>query len=541
MSRALTRGTRVLAVAVALILAIGILQPRVASAQTIMLNPTSGPAGTQVVNVTGSGYMNGELVNVTFAGFGTVATATATGAGGSIATQFTVPGAATPGMYQVTATGATSGRTASQPFQVTVGPATTLSIAKSVTVAGNVLNYQITYQNNGPNPATGVVITDQLASGQSLRIFSLSAGCTYNTAPSGIVTVTCTPNPTGTPGTVPPSPQAGSSGSFSFSTQVNAGFCGTIPNNATISSNNAGSVTSNTTTVTVGSCQPGPTSLQKLVEDNQNGFFSTGVNANPGDVLTYDIAYINSSTTTTSPNVVVTDTLQPGQSYLGPPFSSNVCAPISANTISCSLGNVPPNTRVDVFIGASVNSNVPGAIITNQAAATSGGTTIYSNTTTVQVGGTSPPPFNFTGNFILCGVVTSYTGTSVTVSGVTVSIVPGAAVSGPVTVGANECITFALNSSAQATALAVSSNLAGVGVACGTYGGTSAGGVLNVSGIGIPLAPTASFQPFLVPGGFFCFLLNGSGQAYAILSGVPTSLENAAGGGHAAVGAEKYL
>jgi uncharacterized repeat protein (TIGR01451 family) len=550
MSRALSGGARLLAVAVALILAVGVLQPRLASAQpSIMLNPTFGTAGS-VVNVTGSGFGQNETVNISFGAFGVVVSPTASGTNGSFATQFTVPAGATPAMYTVTATGATSHTSGTAQFQIITGPTTTLSISKGVTnPSTGVLSYQIHYANIGANAATGVVITDSLQPGQSLRVTSLSPGCTYRTSVGGVVTVTCTI------GTVPVSPTAGSSGTVYFSTQINDAFTGTITNQAQISANNAATQVSNTTSVTVGSGNPGTTALRKLVEANNNGFFSTGVNANPGDVLTYDIAYINSSVTTTAPSVTVADTLQPGQTYLGPPFSSSNCVQVTLNTISCSLGDVPPNTRVDTFISASVNSNTPGTIITNQAQATSGGVTIFSNSTTVQIAGTTPPPCTsgccnvvnhccvtscvFNGNFVLCGLVNFYNGSSITVNGVTVAILPGASLIGPVTVGSNQCITFNLNSAAQATSLAVSSNLAGVAVACGFYGGTSASGVLNVSGIGIPLAGGASLQPVLVLGQLYCFLLNSSGQATGVLSSIPTSLLDASAAGGSQSGYEK--
>jgi uncharacterized repeat protein (TIGR01451 family) len=561
MSRALPAGIRLLAGAVALILAVGVLQPRLAAAATatISLNPTSGQAGSGV-NVTGSNFGFGETITITFQGFGTVATTTS-GASGFFSTSFTVPGAATPASYTVTATGSSTGRTATAQFQVFASPATTLSISKAVSSPGSgLLTYQLSYVNNGPAAATGVVVSDTLQGGQTLQPASLSSGCTYNASTS---TVTCVPNPTGTPGNLPPSPSAGSAGAFYFTTQVNCGFSGNINNAATISGTNAATQTSNTTSVpvTAAGCGPGSTNLQKTVEDNNSGFFATSINARSGDVITYDIAYINSSTTTVAPNVTVNDTLQAGQTYLGPPYSSSNCSPIGSSTISCPLGNVPPNTRVDVFISASVNSNVSGATIANQASATSAGTTIFSNTTTVTVNSTSPPPCTTTnscctttntccttttctvsGNFVLCGLVTGYTGTSVTVNGVTVAIVPGAPVSGAVAVGTNECITFALNSAAQATALAVSSNLAGAAVACGFYGGTSTSGVISVTGIGIPLAPTANFQAFVVPGAFYCFLLNSAGQAQSVLSGVPTSLSaSIGGGGGSQIGEERAL
>jgi uncharacterized repeat protein (TIGR01451 family) len=67
---------------------------------------------------------------------------------------------------------------------------TDLSIAKSAAPnparAGRDLTYTLTVTNNGPNPATGVTVTDQLPGGLSARSTSASQGSC-----SGTTTVTC--------------------------------------------------------------------------------------------------------------------------------------------------------------------------------------------------------------------------------------------------------------------------------------------------------------------------------------------------------------
>jgi outer membrane protein assembly factor BamB len=108
---------RVLTVAVAsMLLAVGLsAAPAAAVTTSITLKPSAGPP-TSAVTVKGTGFGASETVVVDFSGT-QVATA-ATSATGTFSATFTVPSSALPGSHPVTATGATSGRSATRNFLV---------------------------------------------------------------------------------------------------------------------------------------------------------------------------------------------------------------------------------------------------------------------------------------------------------------------------------------------------------------------------------------------------------------------------------------
>ena len=86
-----------------------------AAMATITLSPTSG-LPTSSVKVKGSGFGASETVTITFDS--TPVKQTTSSSTGTFSTRFQVPQAASIGMHTVTATGQSSRRTASAPFQV---------------------------------------------------------------------------------------------------------------------------------------------------------------------------------------------------------------------------------------------------------------------------------------------------------------------------------------------------------------------------------------------------------------------------------------
>jgi uncharacterized repeat protein (TIGR01451 family) len=150
------------------------------------------------------------------------------------------------GTYIITGSSAT--QSASTNFTIT--PATVgLHITKIVTVnglgyaasgtahPGDQLGYGITVQNSTASPVSGITVTDVLAAGQTP--FTTTSACTY----SGVTnTVTCT---MGTP------LAAGASMAFFFTTIVNTGFSGIIPNTASVSATGFAATNSNQTVISV--------------------------------------------------------------------------------------------------------------------------------------------------------------------------------------------------------------------------------------------------------------------------------------------------
>jgi uncharacterized repeat protein (TIGR01451 family) len=520
------RGVRTVGVLLALVLAFQFVQPtKTFAAAVIGVSPASGPVGT-LVTVGGSGYLPGETVGVAFAPYGLVASGMVN-ASTQFFASFNIPGGASLGAHTITATGATSHRTATTTFTVTGASPGTLSAQKAVSVngggyvtnatatPGSTLSYNIQFSNMTGATTTATTITDTLQPGQSF--VSASAGCSASVS-GGVTTVTCNL------GSVPNYPTAGSIGTVNIVTQVIGGFNGTIPNTAYISATAYSPQPSNTTYVTVGG-GGGLADLSKRVSVNGSAYGTTAT-ANPGDELTYDITYSNN--TGVNQNVTVYDTLQAGQSLLSYPATSASCTSYNSATrqVTCPLGTVGPGGVVHVFIATTIN-NTTFPTINNQASATTNGATIYSNTTSVQVFGVSgpPPPGGFpgTGQFQVCGVVTSYTGGSITINNLYIPIAFGAIINGVVQPGVNQCILFTFNSAGQATSLVVTSNLPAVNVVCGIFTTTVAFSSITVSGFTMPVVSGATFFSFLQTGAFYCFLVNVSGQCFAVLNNIPTS------------------
>jgi hypothetical protein len=234
-------------------LALLFLQPGSAGAAgaTLNLNTTAGPAGT-MVTATGSGFGNNLPVTIYFNNQA-IASTTSSGTG-TINTTFTVP-TVVAGPYPVFAASTGTGGASSNTVTFTVGPTTgTFVAAKFVTVnglgystvghalPGSTLTYQIQVTNTTGNNLA-VTATDVLAPGQTVL------------APPGFPCTFIATNTLSCPlGTI----ASGSSGSVFFSTVVNSGFAGQIPNQASVTSTVAGtstagpSATTNQTVVSVG-------------------------------------------------------------------------------------------------------------------------------------------------------------------------------------------------------------------------------------------------------------------------------------------------
>jgi hypothetical protein len=143
-----------------------------------------------------------------------------------------------------------------------------------------------------------------------------------------------------------------------------------------------------------------------------------------------------------------------------------------------------------------------------------------------------PPPVVTPGPFLVCGTVTTLVTTGVTptmtIGGVVVPIATGA------TINVMSGVTFAVNVpvcvqvtfvSGVASVIQVVPFATGIPVVCGTYTLTSTTGYILVGGVLVPVAAGSTFTAGLPTGFTKCFLLN-NGFAYAVLSGIPTSIKS---------------
>ncbi len=223
------------------------------SPASISLSPTSGPAGT-VVTVSGSGFGANQTASLSFNGV-TGGSFTTSGTGAIPAgISFIVPNVAN-GVYTVRVSTAGQSGTA----QFTVGASTGAFVAaKFVTVnglgystagsarPGDTLTYQLRFTNNTAN-SLNVTATDVIAPGQTV-LAPPGFPCSF----TGTNTLTCAV------GTI----ASGGSAALFISTVVNAGFTGTITNQASATTTITGTTTAgppattNSTVVTVGTVVP---------------------------------------------------------------------------------------------------------------------------------------------------------------------------------------------------------------------------------------------------------------------------------------------
>lgn len=431
----------------------------------------------------------------------------------------------------------TLAKTYSNPFSCTVPQTSFQFPATQAPAPGDCVAVHIAITND--NAAGGVAITNLTLSDNLPTALVGQPGSCSPVVSSGYSCTVSTTNFTfstnGNSYTLNP----GETGSENFVVQVSPSVaCGsTISNTAGASATGPGSVTfsgSNATAnLTVAACTAPALTAVKSVNVNGVGGGTTA-SASPGNTLNYRIAVTNNTTSVIN-GVTVTDVVQAGQSgpvmpTAGlPDFTCTYNA--TTSVLSCTTPSIAPGATALLLFSTIVgNANT---VIPNIASVTStSGPSTTTNTTAVTV--TGAPPIVTSGSLLLCGLVSGYvaatsssTGT-IMVSGVTVQIGVGVMVSTPagytLANGAFTCVTFTLNTSGVATALmAQPSSIGTVGLACGVFAPISATS-MNVGGLTIAVAPGASFLVGLVPGVGYCFLLNQSGVAFAVLSGIPTSV-----------------
>jgi len=276
-----------------------------------------------------------------------------------------------------------------------------------------------------------------------------------------------------------------------------------------------------------------PTALSSLtvaksVTVNGLGYNTNNVARN-GDTLTYNFVVTNTSSNVTATGVYLTDNMQLGQSaFVASGASCGFVA--GSRTVSCMLGNIAPGASVNVFVSAKVDATFAGTI-TNLATVQGTNTAqANSNPTYITVSQVVPSPFPAS-NLTLCGTVTNYiaatvslTGT-ITINGTTVALINGSSVTGVLAVSTSVCVSFQFNVGFQATSMATSPNLAGVGLACGVYNLNAATSSIYIGGQAFNVTPGTVLNGYAFAGQPYCFLVSSTGSVYGLLSTIPTSIK----------------
>jgi uncharacterized repeat protein (TIGR01451 family) len=244
----------------------------------------------------------------------------------------------------------TTTSTAAFQYQLPCKPGADLSIAKTASpspvVTGSNLTYTLSINNNGPNPAENVVVSDPLPGGTSFLACTASQGSCSLTGNSVVANLGTIPSP--------------GFASVTILVNVNAPGDSTITNTAVVSSttpdtntsNNTASVTTTvspipppTTPVPSGTPAPTPTPTPAASADlvlTKNASPKTVVS---GSTLTYQLLVSNNvAGSVTANNVTVTDPLPVGTTFLSCTTSQGNClgpAVGSNGTVIANLGSVP--------------------------------------------------------------------------------------------------------------------------------------------------------------------------------------------------------
>ncbi len=222
-----------------------------------------------------------------------------------------------------------------------------LSIAKSDAVdpvkVGENVNYTITVNNNGPQTAESIILTDTLPIGVTFTSATPDQGSCSESA--GVVTCNLGNIDNGS--------------SVAVAVVVKTTTVGAISNNASVASNTPDSNTINNST----SEQTTVNELQADLSISKNDAIDP---ITVGGHITYTIT-VNNNGPDTAENVVVTDNLPSGVTFVSANSSQGNCSE-SNSIVTCNLGNISNGGNVIVTI---IVNTTTVETITNNASVTS--------------------------------------------------------------------------------------------------------------------------------------------------------------------------
>jgi uncharacterized repeat protein (TIGR01451 family) len=283
-------------------------------------------------------------------------------------------------------------------YQLPCKPSADLSLTKNGSPnpigTGGVLTYTITVNNAGPNTAQNVVVTDQLPGGTSFLSCSTSQG-------------TCSPSGSNVIANLGDIPSPGFA-SLTIQVTVTAQGPSSITNTAFVTSSTLDTNTANNTasvTISIAAPTPAPTPPTPVPTGTPaptptptpvpSADLVLSKNASPstvvsGSTVTFQLLVTNNAASSvTANNVVVTDPLPVGTTFLSCATSQGSClgpAVGSNGTVVANLGSIPSPGFALVTIVATVTA--PGGFtFTNVAGVTSStpDPNISNNTASVSV------------------------------------------------------------------------------------------------------------------------------------------------------------
>ena len=187
---------------------------------------------------------------------------------------------------------------------------------------GDDLTYTLTVTNNGPNPTTGVTVTDTLPAGVSFVSATPSQGSC-----SGTTTVTCNVG------------ALANGGSAVITIVVQPGAAGTITNPASVAGNQPDPSPLNNN-ASVDTTVEAPADLALTMSDSPDP-------VDVGDDLSYDLTVVNNGPNAAT-GVTLTDVLPAGLTFVSATPSQGSCS--GTTTVSCNLGGLASGASATITI-----------------------------------------------------------------------------------------------------------------------------------------------------------------------------------------------
>ena len=250
-----------------------------------------------------------------------------------------------------------SNNTASVSVSVTPAPAgADLSVVKTASAgqveSGGVLTYFLTVTNGGPDPASAVLVTDQIPSGTTFVSCSTPVGTCTGPAvgTNGLVTA----NLGTVPALAPPI-------TVTITVNVTAPNGSTLVNTGTVSSPTTDPNPANNSSTNVTQVNPTTADLAITKSDAPDPVTT-------GGTLTYTLS-VNNLGAGPSNAIVASDTLPAGVSFVSCTTTQGVCT-FSSGTVTATLGTLAASSGATVSIVVTVTAP-GGTVLTNTATVTS--------------------------------------------------------------------------------------------------------------------------------------------------------------------------
>jgi uncharacterized repeat protein (TIGR01451 family)/fimbrial isopeptide formation D2 family protein len=229
---------------------------------------------------------------------------------------------------------------------VNVGPVAELAIVKSgpaTVAAGGQLTWQLEVTNNGPDPATGVTVTDTLPAGT--QFVSASSGCTEAGG-----TVTCAVGGLA----------VGERATLELTATVPTALASTtIVNSAVVRGDQIDEEPSNDRDEAV--TEVGPSTDLAVVKQGP-------AVAAAGGSAAWTLVVTNSGPSTAT-GVTVVDALPEGVAFQSAAPTQGTCT-AAGQQVTCALGALAPGASAQVQVVGAVSASLEGATVVNVAAVT---------------------------------------------------------------------------------------------------------------------------------------------------------------------------